>query len=134
MGCGFTPPGVGEVEESTKHGPTMEWTALLWMLGLEEVSTDDSSHYCFKHLESGGAAGRVHYIKGLLNQKATCRFHSDCTCWIKLNRKDACHISLLRSLVEWLAGGAETDRATHQLAAGALKRSWGMKPRDGHGE
>ena len=142
MGCGYVPPVVAELEPGGSAAPEMggehtetipepvlDWTAFLTVMQLVETSTGVSRAYSFKHVETGADVGYLHYMgKDLLSQKATCRSHASCVCWVQLRASGLSPMSLLRSQVEWLAAGHGVDKEKHQALAVNLKRRWGMKP------
>ena len=104
------------------------WDGFLLRLGIASEVVQAGRRIDFARVVDGLPLGVVHYVKGEpLNQKATCKQHPYCVCWVQ-PRIPTTEQDILRDLARWLANDGGSH-AAHLQAAFDTKVRFGMKPR-----
>lgn len=115
---------LGEDEEAeaaaVEEAPADPWGALLNTLGLV-----DKGSFVFHDL-GGRLRGKIYYI-GITGQKAVCKRHQKCECYVSVKDTPEDNQVVRELLVKWLASDAAED--AHATEARELKIGRGMRVR-----
>ena len=116
------PPPVPETEEIRAE---REQLAALGMISAGAVRARED----YNDLATGVPAGSIEvFLHDVLNQRAVCKYHPACNCWLHA-RVDATGSDLRADLLAWLSLGRESEANQHKESAFELKRRYGMKPK-----